>query len=491
MNWSNYIKGMLLLLLTMLSACSQRPDNAVRSNQLPDIYPDYADVTIPVNICPLNFLVRGDDVEAVFASATDGKEMLEAGGNGNEVCFSLDDWHDFLANVVGKNVSVTVSVKKGGQWTEYKPFSWSVVADSIDSHLSYRLIEPDYEVFNNLEIEERDLESFETRSLCNWGQVGNKCMNCHVYGGQSSSLSMMYVRGQGGGAFLNRDGKLRKLNIKTDDMVSGSVYGGFSPSGRYFCFSANVIIPAFHSMPSKRLEVYDTSSDLYVADLDRNVIIRSSQLEDSLYLETFPSFSPDGKYVYFCRAPKVTLPFDIANLQYSLCRVAFDEQSGQLADSIETVVDAHDPRFAGKGSVSHPRISPDGRYLLYNVAAYGTFPIWHREADLRMLRLSDMSVDSLSIVNSNKSDTYHSWSSNSRWFVFASKRDDGLYGKPYFCYVDKEGKAHKPFVLPQRYPSFYDNCLKSFNLPELGRGQVPFTADDIRKLLEKEAEPFK
>ena len=142
-------------------------------------------------------------------------------------------------------------------------------------------------------------------------------------------------------------------------------------------------------------------------------------------------------------------------------------------------------------SVSHPRISPDGRYLLYTVADYGTFPIWHPEADLQMMDLKTGRIDTLAIVNSEKSDTYHSWSSNSRWFVFASKRDDGLYGKPYFCYVDKEGKAHKPFCLPQEHPTFYDNNLKSFNAPELGKGKVPFDVDDVAEAIRQEALIFK
>ena len=108
-----------------------------------------------------------------------------------------------------------------------------------------------------------------------------------------------------------------------------------------------------------------------------------------------------------------------------------------------------------------------------------------------MMDLQTGVIDTLSVVNSNKSDTYHSWSSNSRWFVFASKRDDGLYGKPYFCYVDSNGKAHKPFCLPQQHPSFYDNTLKSFNAPELGKGKLPFDVDDVARAMKQEAEPFK
>jgi hypothetical protein len=75
--------------------------------------------------------------------------------------------------------------------------------------------------------------------------------------------------------------------------------------------------------------------------------------------------------------------------------------------------------------------------------------------------------------------------------VFASKRDDGLYGKPYFCYVDSKGKAYKPFCLPQQDPTFYDDCLKSFNAPEMIRGKIPFNAVDVANALSLPAEPFK
>ena len=173
-------------------------------------------------------------------------------------------------------------------------------------------------------------------------------------------------------------------------------------------------------------------------------------------------------------------------------RISFlsDESTGIIGEKADTVVSAY-RQPDGKASVCHPKISPDGRRLLYTVADYGTFPIWHREADLRMLDLRTMEIDTLGIVNSEMSDTYHSWSSNSRWFVFASKRDDGLYGKPYFCYVDKNGKARKPFCLPQESPTFYDNFLKSFNVPDLGQKRVNFNVDDVERVMKTPLEPFK
>ena len=459
-------------LLSLFISCTPTPKDVATQDALPPIYPDYCDVTIPENIAPLNFLIR-EDCEAIEVKA--GELTLNA--SGNEAVFDIDDWKELMQQAADKELEVTVTARVRGRWIQYKPFHWRVVSDKIDPYLTYRLIEPDYEIWNNIQIQQRCIENFDVNALGHYEQLENRCMNCHTYASQNPELSMMYVRGPGGGAILNRNGELSKLNIP------GSVYFGFSPSGRYITYSTQKIIPAFHSDPSKRLEVYDATSNVFVADMEQQRIISSPLLSDSLKFETFPTFSPDGKYIYYCAADSVSLPTDIKSLQYRLVRIPFDETSGTIGNQVDTL--------ATTSSVCHPRISPDGRFLLYTVADYGTFPIWHPEADLQMMNLQTGTIDSLSIVNCEKSDTYHSWSSNSRWFVFASKRDDGLYGKAYFCYVDKDGKTHKPFCLPQQHPTFYDNNLKSFNAPELGKGKVPFGVDDVAKAMKQEPISFK
>lgn len=461
-----------LVLLTIMVSCTPTPENVQQSNALPPIYPDYCDVTIPENIAPLNFLLRAD-CEAIEVKAGD----IKINTKGNQVTFDIDDWKALMSQVAGNMINVTVTALIDGQWIEFKPFTWQVVKDKVDPYLTYRLIEPDYEIWNHVQIQQRCVENFDVNAIGHYEQLENRCMNCHTYANQDPKLSMMYVRGPGGGAILNRDGKLSKLNIP------GSVYFGFSPTGRYITYSTQKIVPAFHSLASKRLEVYDAASNIYVADMQEHHVISSSLLSDSLKFETFPTFSPDGKYIYYCAADTVDLPGDIKQLQYALVRIPFDESTGTIGSQVDTLYN--------KRSVCHPRISPNGKYLLYTVADYGTFPIWHPEADLQMMNLETGAIDSLAVVNSQRSDTYHSWSSNSRWFVFASKRDDGLYGKPYFCYVDKDGKTHKPFCLPQRYPSFYDNNLKSFNAPELGKGKVPFDMEDVAKVMKQDYVNFK
>lgn len=474
-------------LLYSLYACTPCPESVKVAEYPLVIYPDYQDVTIPYNVAPLNFLLRNEGVDALSVTVKGKSDTLQINKRGYKAVFPLERWQSLLKVEAGNFLEVTVTARVNGEWRRYPDFFWEVVTERLDSYVSYRLIEPGYEVWNALQIRERCIENFEERVLADNALTGNNCMNCHVHGCNRGELSMFHLRGAGGGTVLNRNGELRKLTLKNDRMVSAAVYGDFHPSGRYGVFSSNIIIPAFHATDNRRLEVYDTTSDLVIADFDTNRIIISPLVADTMVLETFPTFSHDGKWVYFCSAPVVALPDSVQKLRYSLCRIAFDAEHVEWGNQVDTLWNAN----LMNGSVCHPKASPDGRYLLYTVADYGTFPIWHQETELQLLNLKTGEISNLKVVNSNRSDTYHSWSSNSHWFTFASKRGDGQYGRVYFCYLDTNGKEHKPFVLPQMDPERDDLILKSYNIPDLSITSVPFDANSIERISGKiEMEKF-
>jgi hypothetical protein len=75
-------------------------------------------------------------------------------------------------------------------------------------------------------------------------------------------------------------------------------------------------------------------------------------------------------------------------------------------------------------------------------------------------------------INSEYSESWHSWSSNSRWIAFSSKRQGGALTRTYLSYVDETGQAHKPFVLPQKDPAYYDSLLETYSVPELIKGSI-------------------
>lgn len=472
------------LLAAFCTACGGG-DVEVPVNAGSAIYPDYMGVTVPSNIAPLNFHYTMTGIRKAGTEVRCKGQVIRF--TGKEVMWDMDQWKNLLASAEGDTLRFSSEISLRGGMKQTYEWDVYVSSDKIDPYLSYRLIEPGYEVWHEVEIRERCLENFDEKALSDWKNTNNSCMNCHVHSRSRADLSMFYVRGKDGGAILNRDGRLRKLSLKTEDMVSGTVYGEIHPSGRYGVFSSNIIIPGFHFFESRRLEVYDTESDLAIVDFDRNGITVPSVLARKDVLETFPVFSADGSSIYYCAADSVSLPQDIRKLRYSLYRIGFDRDTGRVKGAAELVWDAS----VHKGSVCHPKCSPDGRWIMYTVADYGTFPIWHSECQLEMMNLQTGEVMSMDAANSDRSDTYHSWSSDSRWFVFASKRGDGKYGRPYFCHVDDDGSLTRPFVLPQEDPWYYENSLKSFNIPDLSDGPVDFDAETIGRIIkETKAETF-
>ena len=447
------------------------------------IYPDYKEVTIPANIAPLNFRYAMKDIRGAKTTFTLGERSVTL--KGTEVEWCLGAWKAFLADAAGQTVTVSAEAVVDGQPVSDR-WSFYVSEDAVDGWLTYRLIEPAYQMFNEVSIMERCVENFDETTICDHTVTDNSCMNCHVHGQQRGDYSLYYIRGPKGGSILNKDGKLRKLTLNAPGMLSGTVYGELHPSGRFGVFSTNIILPSFHAMPGRRMEVYDSASDLTVADFDNNVMINLPHVAQSEKWETFPCFSADGKSVYWCVADSLLVPDDLTQVRYDLVRADFDTSNGHISTQVDTVWSAQ----AHQASACHPKASPDGRWLLFTVADYGTFPLFHTESTLNLMDLETGEVRPLDEIKGDKSDTYHSWSSNSRWFVFASKRGDGTYGKPYFCHLDADGRTTKPFVLPQKSSRFYLYNLKSFNIPDLGSSSTGMTIRDAARMFKMSNEAF-
>lgn len=453
----------IILASLALFAC-KGPDNIVLS-------PDYADIAVPCNIAPLNFRVAERGRVCV---TVEGKDNVYRYSSGRGTArFGIGKWHRMLEAETGNTLKVTVTAGKAS-----RSFCWTVIPDKIDRYLSYRLIEPAYEVWNMLSINERDLESFSERKLADNNITSYACMNCHTSNRAADPTTFLHVRGAKGGTVYRHGSIIRKLNTATDSTAGAAVYGEISQSGRYGIFTTADIRPILRGGRMERLEVFDASSDLILLDFEENTVSDSPLVKGSEFQETFPCFSADGSTVYFCRADFKDQPDSTRSMHYDLYSIPFDESKGQLGNSIVKVVDA---AALGK-SISFPKCSPDGRFILLSVSDYGTFPIWHTETDLWLYDTVTGSIDTLAEVNGAFSDSYHCWSSNGRWIVWASKRDDRAYGRPYFAYVSPDGKVSKPFVMPQKDPDHYNMMLKSYNIPELYNDREAYDAHDISNL---------
>ena len=145
-------------------------------------------------------------------------------------------------------------------------------------------------------------------------------------------------------------------------------------------------------------------------------------------------------------------------------------ETGRLGDTVDTLLRVSDK----EKSLTWPRPSYDGRYLMYTLADYGYFTVWHPEADLWLLDLATLETRPMDEVNSQRAESFHNWSGDSR-FLFTSRRDDGLYTRIYLSCVNDSGKATKPFLLPQRDPkTYYRELLYSYNTPDFASRPVRY-----------------
>ena len=476
-----------LLLCILLTACVNTPHDVTTVDTLPPIYPDYIGVTIPAGIAPLNFGVRDDDVEAVDVTVR-GEKGNEIHANGKEAQFDINEWHRLTQDNKGGRLMLTVCVCRQGVWTQYQPFAIFISHDELGEWgLTYRLIPPGYETYGLMGLYQRDLSNFEQTAILENRDIQMGCVNCHTPNRTNPAQYTFHVRGEHGATIVGHDGKTDILAPRNETIDGGMVYPYWHPSGKYIAYSTNHTHQLFHQLKGKRVEVYDDASDIILLNTQNHELLRDERVAKADYLENYPAFSPDGRWLYFCRATHVdSIWNNYQQLRYNICRIAFNPTTAAWEGEVETMVDA---RAIGK-SANQPRISYDGRYMLYTLSDYGCFPIWHQEADLWMKDLKTGETKPLDKANSKDAESFHNWSTNSRWIVFTSRRNDGLYTQLYIAHVTADGMVSKPFLLPQQKPLEYDDeTMYSFNTPDFA--SAPFTHSEkiIQGLLSSERTP--
>lgn len=423
-------------------------------------------MTFPVNIAAPSFSFCAPAEEVELEVGISGMEpAIFVSADTADIVPPLDEWHELLDAAQGKQIYLRIRALEDGQWTGYKDVIAEVSKDSIDSYLVYRLVYPGYELWGEMGIYQRDLSSYEETAVIRNTDISDKtCVNCHNFAAGDVQKMMMHVRGPIGGTMLIRGEDIRKINPAAHpvggDLPNGATYPSSEKSGRFIAFSSNNVQQFFHSDGRKLIEVSDMASDLFVFDTQTGDAITSPDISGDEWMETFPTWSEDG--LYFCRAKayKEAMPLD--SIRYDLCFVSFDQTTLQFGKP-EVI---YSPSAEGH-SCSFPRVSPDGRWLLFTQSDYGNFSIWHPEADLYLMNLADRSIRRCDELNSDNTESYHSWSKDGRWVVFSSRRIDGNWTRPYLAHFDAAtGTFGKPFLLPQETTDYYLQLMQSFNVPE-------------------------
>jgi dipeptidyl aminopeptidase/acylaminoacyl peptidase len=451
------------------------PTDAASAQRPPAIRPDYADVVIPPNIAPLNFtILEAGRGYYVRLSGRAGR-AIEVHSDQPAIVLPAAAWRGLLRANRGQGLAIDVHVQgPAGRWQRFEPIRQTVAAEEIDPYLVYRLIGPLYNLYTSVMIYQRNLETYRETPVVDGRMFRNGCVNCHTGLNHGPENFLVHIRGATGSAMLlAQGGRIRRVDTRTKFNPSPASYTCWHPSGQFVTFSANKLVQFVHAVGETR-DVFDSNSDLGCYDVASGSVRSSRQITQRDRLETFPNWSPDGRTLYFSSAP-ATPRERYRQVQYDLMQIRYDPASRKWGPA-ELILPA---QKLGK-SIVEPRCSPDGRYVMLTVCDYGSFPPYQPSSDLYLLDTQAGTCEPLPI-NSPQCDSWHCWSSNGRWFVFSSKRRDGLLAKPYFSYFDAAGKAHKPFVLPQEDPDAYESFVKNYNVPELLARRIELGPKDFAR----------
>ncbi|MBN1363045.1 MAG: PD40 domain-containing protein [Sedimentisphaerales bacterium] len=437
----------------------------------PRIHPDYTDIVIPPNIAPLNFAIQETGTHYFVTISAPQGAVIERFSRTGRVTIPMKAWRRLLEANRGQDLHIDALVQReSGSWEAYATVTNHIAEADVDGYLVYRKMHPIHTLFYGpVGLYQRDLHTYDETLILDksyWGEGG--CINCHSFCQNRPDKAVIGVRSpQYGNATLLIDAE------SADKIDAKFGYSSWHPSGRLVTYSVDNLPMFFHTSGQEVRDTVDLDSLLAYYLVDRQVLKTAGPLARKDRLETWPCWSAEGRYLYFCSAPLLWSdtqeipPPTYRDVRYDLVRIPYDLEQDQWDDQ-ETVVSAAD---TGK-SAGMPRTSPDGRWLSFCLSDYGFFPTWQSGSDLYLVDLHAERIDgrlpcAKLAANSDRSESWHSWSSNSRWLAFSSKRDCGVFTRLYLSYIDPNGCASKPFILPQKDPRFYDSCLYAYNTCEL------------------------
>ena len=479
------VGALLVCVMRYVSGCETVTIDEYNSVGRPArIHPDYTGTVVPPNIAPLNFLVQERGVRYYVKIYSKESKGIEIYSRKPKIMIPMGQWHKLLDTNRGEELYFDVFVKaENGRWDRFDTIRNKIAREDIDEYLLYRKFYPVHNFWNDMGVYQRDLRNYDESIVLHNASFGKGCVNCHTFCRNHPNKMLISIRSieYGSSALLVEDGAVEKVKSKF-------TYSSWHPSGRLLVCSMNSTRPFYHSFRDEVRGVLDFEDMLAYYLVESKTLKTSPKISQKDHMETYPSWSPDGRYLYFCRAPILMSRDDIKQrivppsydkIKFDLVRISYDLSRDEWGES-ETILSA---RQTGQ-SILEPQISPDGRWLLFCMCDYGGFPVFQPSSDLYLMDLKtaqetgEYKYRRLKI-NSSQSESWHSWSGNSRWIAFSSKMTQGLFTRLHLSYVDANGKVYKSLLLPQRDPTFYDSCLQTYNTPELVAGPVQFKGEQL------------
>jgi tetratricopeptide (TPR) repeat protein len=327
------------------------------------------------------------------------------------------------------------------------------------------------------------------------------CGNCHSFADNGSTLGLDVDYGNDKGAYallpVSKHMVLDDAKIITwddykraDGELTFGLLSRVSPTGRYVVSTVKdrSVFVAIPDLMISQL-FFPIKGILVVYDRETKAFKALPGADDPQYVQTNAAWSPDGKEIVFARArayraerleqqnaavvnskdvPEFTVEKKL--FRYDLYRIPFNDGKGGTAEPLQGASDNGMSNF-------FPKYSPDGKWIVFCKAK--SYMLLQPDSELYIVPAGGGVARRLR-YNTARMNSWHSWSSNSRWLVFSSKVN-GPYTQLFLTHIDENGNDSPP-VLLERFTS----PDRAANIPEF----VKLPGDAIADIREQFLDPY-
>jgi Tol biopolymer transport system component len=453
------------------------------------VYPEDGSL-FPPNLCPphVEWEDPRNDLWQVIVEAGEGSERATFLSRSKRWRFPARLWRLLRREAVTrdarlqiKGLKLTRAGRRVGEVQASEILRFRISRDPADNYIVYRLVSPPFSSSKTPDLFVRDIREDKPRLFLSARR--KYCVNCHTFSskrGNAGKLSLqvrsLAAPGQKLPVYLGLYDidRNRGYRIQLPFEVQMTTFMAWSPDGKKLAFSANQKIAALQPLLYETQLAGMSTSDIAVYELTRNEAYLLPGGSDPNMLEIYPRWSPDGHSIVFSQCPVGAHP---AYMYFDLYAIPFDAGKDSVAQPIEGA-------SANERSNYFARFSPDGTWLSFCQCDGGDLIRSSSDIYLKPGNLKGP-ARRLECNVPYAADSWHSWSSNSRWLVWASKRDGGIYAYLYLTHIDPDGRASPAIRLPMK-----KRPDASFNIPEFVAEDPGIREASLFEAIRAEQEPL-
>jgi hypothetical protein len=333
----------------------------------------------------------------------------------------------------------------------------------IDDTILYRMVEPLFNPDQDAVIKHFRLDDEQPGGF---PAVGSLCVGCHSYHGDAAALNARRGQDRRLIASARKDGEAPFTDVKLGEFSFVSL----SPDRKTIAMAAHT--RSLIKVKSTIVEPFDmvyTEGDIALFDISSASLELLPGASDPAFVEDSPSWSPDGKTLVFCRY--VPSPGAIHLNPVSIFTVPVNNGKGGEAKPLLAEPPSDYCYF--------PRFSPDGKWISFVSGDASKSYFARQSSDIWLFSIETGTMRRLECNRDDAMDSWHAWSSDSRWLVFSSKRDKSGLTALYLSRIESDGKARPPIKIT------WDPKWKA-NLPVLVPAADRFQlGDELSSFLQK------